>query len=222
MTRDSASCFQGQAAVPMTRLVLAIFLSSVGAVLFSLSIFRLLQFFVMPSMFFALLLVGFPIGAAVAARWPRSDVARFARMLTVLKLVMLASIAATLLCKHVDYMRANLLFGIDPVQLFVQVLAFALIYLPFFAAYGAAEYVGYLAGTAAFSQRMRPVYGLFLFGGAAAFGLAEFLQRPLGVPRLLVIAVAAVLVSRFLLTDGARLRRGLDGPHRIDAVWSPT
>ena len=65
MTRDSASCFQGQAAVPMTRLVLAIFLSSVGAVLFSLSIFRLLQFFVMPSMFFALLLVGFPIGAAV-------------------------------------------------------------------------------------------------------------------------------------------------------------
>jgi len=210
MTRDSASCFQGQAAVPMTRLVLAIFLSSVGAVLFSLSIFRLLQFFVMPSMFFALLLVGFPIGAAVAARWPRSDVARFARMLTVLKLVMLASIAATLLCKHVDYMRANLLFGIDPVQLFVQVLAFALIYLPFFAAYGAAEYVGYLAGTAAFSQRMRPVYGLFLFGGAAAFGLAEFLQRPLGVPRLLVIAVAAVLVSRFLLTDGARLRRGLE------------
>ena len=46
--------------VPITlgRLVPAIFLSSVGAVLFSLAIFRLLSFFVMPSMFFALLLVG--------------------------------------------------------------------------------------------------------------------------------------------------------------------
>ena len=191
-------------------LVAGIFLSSLGAVLFSLSIFRLLSFFIMPSMFFALLLVGFPIGAALAARRHQADVRRFQRMLTVMQIVMVLSILATLGCKHVDYMRANLLFGIDPVRLLVQVLVFALIYLSFFAAYGAAEYIGYLAGTQAFGGGMRPVYALFLFGGAAAFGLAELLQRPLGVPRLLLLAVAAVSGSRLILGRGVRLRRGVE------------
>lgn len=194
----------------MLRLVPAIFFSSVGAVLFSLSIFRLLSFFIMPSMFFALLLVGFPIGAAWAARQREADVPRFRRMLTILQLVMVVSIFATLYGKHVDYMRANMLFGVDPVQLLIQVLVFALFYLPFFAAYGAAEYVGYLTGTNAFGQRMRPVYGLFLFGGAAAFGIAEVLQRPLGVPKLLVLAVAMISVSQLLLAGKTRQRRILE------------
>lgn len=195
--------------VSMTRLSAAMFLSSVGAVLFSLSIFRMLSFFIMPSMFFALLLVGFPIGAALASRWGKADVRRFQRMLTILQAVMILSILATLFSKHADYMRANLLFGIDPRSLLVQILIFALIFLPFFAAYGAAEYVGYLAGTQAFGNRMRPVYGLFLFGGAAAFGLAALLQRPLGVPRLLLLAVMAVAVSWQLLANRVRWHRGL-------------
>src|SRR5207302_10072119 len=88
------------AGVPMYRLVLAMFLSSVGAVLFSLLVFRLLSFFIMPSMFFALLLVGFPIGAALAARRPGGDVRRFRTLLAVLQGVMVLTIAATLLCKH--------------------------------------------------------------------------------------------------------------------------
>jgi spermidine synthase len=187
---------------PMYRLVPAIFLSSLGSVLFSLLIFRLLSFFIMPSMFFSLLLVGFPIGAALAAR--RTDcqsVQRFRFFLAVLEGVMLLSIVATLLGKHVNYLRAHFLFGVDPTQLLMQVLIFALIYLPFFIAYGAAEYAGYLTGTRTFGQRMRPVYGLFLLGGAAAFALAECLQRPLGVPRLLLVAIAMVALGRFCLLE---------------------
>ncbi|MBV9123612.1 MAG: hypothetical protein JO112_09660, partial [Planctomycetes bacterium] len=87
---------------------------------------------------------------------------------------------------------------------------FALMYLPFFAAYGAAEYAGYLAGTQAFAQRMRPVYGLFLFGGAAAFALAAGLQQPLGVPRLLVAAVFLVGVARLLMSRRFRWYAGLE------------
>lgn len=185
----------------MLRLIPAIFLSSAGAVLFSLLIFRLLSFFIMPSMFFALLLVGFPIGAALASLMKRADVTRFRQMLVVLQVVMILTVFATLYCKHVDYMRANLVFGIEPGMLLMQVMVFALFFLPFFAAYGAAEYIGYLAGTAAFGERMRPVYGLFLFGGAAAFGAAEFLQQALGVPGLLLVAVFAVSFSRFLLAS---------------------
>ena len=194
--------------VSMTRLSVAIFLSSVGAVLFSLAIFRLLTFFIMPSMFFALLLVGFPIGAALASRRGTADVKRFQRMLTILQVIMLLSILATLFSKHVDYMRANLLEGIRPENLLMQILVFALIYLPFFASYGAAEYVGYLAGTRAFGERMRPVYGIFLFGGATAFGVAEWLQQPLGVPRLLLLAIVVVAISWQLLDRRVNWRRG--------------
>ena len=193
--------------VSMTRLSAAIFLSSVGAVLFSLSIFRLLTFFIMPSMFFALLLVGFPIGAALASRRGKADVKRFQRMLTILQVIMLLSILATLFSKHVDYMRANLLQGIRPENLLLQILIFALIYLPFFASYGAAEYVGYLAGTRAFGERMRPVYGIFLFGAATAFGAAEWLQQSLGVPRLLLLAIVTVSVSWQLLSKRVNWRR---------------
>jgi spermidine synthase len=186
--------------LPLRRLVPALFLSSVAGVLFSLLIFRLLSFFVMPSMFFALLLVGFPIGAALATLGTGGVVRRFRLLLVVLQVLMILTIVATLLCKHVNYLRAQLLFGVDPNQLLWQILMFALLYLPFFTGYGAAEYVGYLTGTALFGQRMRPVYGLFLFGGAAAFGIAALLQRAVGVPRLLVAAVAVVGLSRALVS----------------------
>ena len=190
-------------AITLGRLIPAIFLSSVGAVLFSLAIFRLLSFFIMPSMFFALLLIGFPIGAAIASRQQRSDARRFRRVLGFLAAIMIASVGITLMARHVDHMRASLLFGVNPEQLLKQVMTFALFYLPFFVAYGAAEYVGYLAGTSAFGERMRPVYGMFLFGGAMAFALAAGLQQSLGVPRLLILAVAAVSISRLLLaTEG--------------------
>ena len=188
------------------RLVPAILLSSVGSVLFSLAIFRLLSFFIMPSMFFSLLLVGFPIGAALVARQRSPDAKHFRLLLAMLEGVMILSILGTLLGKHVNYLRAQLLFGVDPDKLLIQVLIFSLLYLPFFIAYGAAEFVGYLAGTSAFGQRMRPVYGLFLLGGAAAFALAAGLQRPLGVPRLLVLAVGMVALGRLFLLDRLRWR----------------
>lgn len=185
-------------------------LTSVGASLFSLLIFRLLSFFIMPSIFFSLLLVAFPIGAALAARRPIADTKRFRTLLLVLQSVMILSLFATLLCRHVDYMRTHLLFGVDPIRLLLQIFSFALIYFPFFITYGAAEYVGYLTGTAAFGQRMRPVYGLFLLGGAAAFLLAGCFQRSLGVPRLLVGSVAAVAAARLVLASRRRWRNGIE------------
>jgi spermidine synthase len=188
------------AAMPgRSRIAVALLLSSVGAVLFSLSIFRLLSFFVMPSMFIPLLLVGFPIGAAIATRWGDSGVPRLRHALGLLQTAMIASAVVTLLSRHVDYMRANLLFGIDPGQLLLQVLVFAALYLPFFIAYGATEYVGYVAGTRVFGERMRPVYALFLFGAAAAYTVARLFQQPLGVPRLLLVATACLSISRLLL-----------------------
>lgn len=194
----------------LRRLGAAMFLTSVGASLFSLLIFRLLSFFIMPSIFFSLLLVAFPIGAALAARRPIADARRFQTLLLALQSVMILSLFATLLCRHVDYMRAQLLFGVNPTRLLLQILTFALIYFPFFITYGAAEYVGYLTGTAAFGQRMRPVYGLFLFGGAAAFLVVGCVQRSLGVPRLLVGAVAAVAAARLVLASRRCWRNGIE------------
>src|SRR5262245_4003644 len=99
------------------RLGSAIFVFSVAAALYTLAIFRLLTFFIMPSIFFDLLLVGFPIGAALAARRGSVGIPTFRRALVMLQLAMGATVLLTLLCKHLDHMRAHLLFHVDPWKL---------------------------------------------------------------------------------------------------------
>ncbi len=107
-------------------LCLGFFVFSSGTVLFSLAIFRLLSFFIMPSMFFDLLLVGFPIGAAIAVRCVGSELKDLRRLLSVLQLVMAITVVLTLLCKHVGYMRAQL-FGISPLWILAQISVFSVI-----------------------------------------------------------------------------------------------
>ena len=46
-----------------------LFATSFAAVLFTLSIWKLLGFFIMPSLFFDLLFIGFPIGALLGVRF---------------------------------------------------------------------------------------------------------------------------------------------------------
>ncbi len=189
------------------RLPISLFLLSVGTVLYSLAVFRLISFFIMPSLFFDLLLVCFPIGAALGTRLGQGEAKRqFCKALPVMQVVMLITVVATLTLKHFDYMRENLLFHVDPMRVLVQIGIFALIYSPFFMAYGAAEYLGYVAGRGVLARRMNSVYAVFLFGAAAAFALS-LVQPVVGVSRLLVMAIG--LVSLAKLAASGRLATGL-------------
>lgn len=179
------------------RIAVSLFLLSLAAVLYSLSLFRLIGFFIMPSLFFDLLLVGFPVGAALAAAWKGEPVERFPKALTIFQVTMFLSIGATLSLKHFDFMRENLLFGANPLRILLQITVFSLIYSPFFVAYGATEYVGYLAGRAVVARRMSGVYAIVLFGAAAAF-LISRLQEAIGVARLLVLAVGVLTMVKIL------------------------
>ena len=156
------------------RIGLSLFLLSSGAVLFSLSLFRLISFFIMPSLFFDLLLVCFPVGATLAMlrKGEARAMSRFQFSLPLLQCVMILTIAATLMIKHFDFMRDNLLFDVSPISLALQVVIFSLIYSPFFAFYGATEYLGYLAGRESLAKKMSGVYALVLFGAAVGFLLS--------------------------------------------------
>lgn len=184
-----------------SRFAAALFLLSAGAVLFSLSLFRLISFFIMPSLFFDLLLVCFPIGAGAAMFWKGDSSVRFVKALPFLQLVMAGTILATLSLKHFDFMRSNLLFDQSPFSIFIQIAIFSLIYSPFFMAYGATEYLGYLAGRERLSRRMNGVYAVVLFGAATAFvvGLA---QQYIGITRLFVISLATITAVKVVLNSG--------------------
>lgn len=195
------------------RIGLSLFLLSSGAVLFSLSLFRLISFFIMPSLFFDLLLVCFPVGATIAMlrKGEERAMSRFRLSLPLLQCVMVATIAATLMLKHFDFMRDNLLFDVSPTSLALQVVIFSVIYSPFFAFYGATEYLGYLAGRESLSKKMSGVYALVLFGAATGF-LLSLLQEVLGVARLLALSVLLLTVVKALFSPERRVR------HAIEAV----
>ena len=122
------------------RLATALFLLSCATVLFTLSLFKLLSFFIMPSLFFDLLFVGFPIGAFLGARFFQIRPSSFRATLWILQLVMLLSIVAALSCKHFDYLRANL-FEVELHRLLGQMATFTGFFIPFFCAYGLSEYL---------------------------------------------------------------------------------
>ncbi|MFM2093019.1 MAG: hypothetical protein RIS70_143 [Planctomycetota bacterium] len=188
------------------RTSLALFALSTAAVLFSLSLFRLISFFIMPSLFFDLLLVCFPIGAAFAVIWKGNSANRFRIAVPYLQLVMLGTVVATLLLKHVDFMRQNLLFNVSTWSIVIQVLIFSLIYSPFFTAYGATEYLGYLAGQEQLRQRMNGVYAIVLFGAVGGFLISQ-LQPWLGVARLLVLSIGLLTLVKQLIDSPQKRRR---------------
>ena len=166
------------------RLTTILFVLSFATVLFTIVLFRLLTFFIMPSLFFDLLFIGFPMGALAGAYFFHISKASFLRSLWLLQGSMVFSIAAMLACKHFDYLRAHL-FDVELERLFLQMLIFTGFFIPFFVAYGLSEYIGYQVGRRHLRGRMPVVYALYLFGAAAAYLFAQYAFPLLGAARLL-------------------------------------
>jgi spermidine synthase len=179
---------------PVAALAAGLFGLSFAAALFTLSIFKLLSFFIMPSLFFDLLFIGFPLGAFIAARWLPAGRASLLQSLWTLQALMAGSVGCCLLAKRFDYLRAHL-FDIDLGRLVGQIVVFVGLFLPFFAAYGMSEYLGYQYGRSRLGGRMRVVYALALFGAAAAYIFLRAALPMLGMARVQLIAFVALAAS---------------------------
>ena len=186
----------------------ALLLISFATVLFTLAVWKLLSFFIMPSLFFDLLFVGFPLGALFGVRLFGVSPRSFLKTLWILQLAMILSVAACLLCKHADYLRAHL-FDVKLGKLMGQMSAFTILFIPFFCAYGLSEYVGYQLGTTVFGGRMRVVYATYLFGAAIAYLALQPGLRWMGITGVLAVAILSTTVATVLLSPRGRARSGL-------------
>jgi SAM-dependent methyltransferase len=190
------------------RLGTILFLLSFATVVFTIVLFRLFTFFIMPSLFFDLLFIGFPLGALAGVYFYTVSKQSFLKTLWILQAAMLFSILAMLACKHFDYLRAHL-FDVELQRLFYQMLIFTLFFLPFFIAYGMSEYIGYQMGRRALRGRMPVVYAIYLFGAAGAYLFAEFAFPLLGATRLLGVPLLLVALAMLMLGPAVRTRRTL-------------
>ena len=194
--------------LPHRRLGVALFLLSTATVLFTLAIFKLLSFFIMPSLFFDLLFVGFPIGAFIGARYFQIRPTSFRTTLWILQGIMFLSIFAALSCKHFDYLRAHL-FEVKLHRLLGQMATFTGFFIPFFCAYGLSEYLGYQVGRQNLQGRMPLVYGLYLFGAAFAYLFLQYSLPYLGVARILCLSIGMITFSCAILTPKGWRRKTL-------------
>jgi len=188
----------------------SLLLLSFATVLFTLAIWKLLSFFIMPSLFFDLLFVGFPAGAFIGVSCFRGGMESFRKTLWILFAVMAASIGACLACKHFDYLRAHL-FDVKIGRLLVQMGTFTAFFFPFFCAYGLSEYIGYQVGRSRLRGRMGIVYALYLFGAAAAYLVLELSRRQLGITGMLGLSLFLVAAAAFLLggSPASRIASGI-------------
>ena len=190
---------------PVASVAAGLFGLSFATALFTLSIFKLLSFFIMPSLFFDLLFIGFPLGAFVAARRPSAGRGSLLGSLWGLQAMMAVSVGCCLLVKRFDYLRAHL-FDIELASLVGQIAVFVGLFLPFFAAYGMSEYLGYQYGRSRLGGRMRLVYALALFGAAAAYVFLRAALPTLGMARVQILAFLALAGSIAALGAGTRAR----------------
>ena len=195
---------------PARKLAAVLFLLSFATVVFTIVVFRLLTFFIMPSLFFDLLFIGFPLGALAGVRFYVVSRQSFLKTLWILQGAMVFSVFAMLACRHFDYLRAHL-FDVELQRLFLQMLIFTLLFLPFFIAYGLSEYIGYQVGRQYLAGRMPVVYAIYLFGAAGAYLFTEFAFPALGATRLLGIPFFLVALAMLMLRPGERVRRILIG-----------
>ncbi|MEN8176060.1 MAG: hypothetical protein ABFS23_09870 [Pseudomonadota bacterium] len=194
--------------LPPWRLATVLFVLSFSTVLFTIVLFKLLTFFIMPSLFFDLLFIGFPLGALAGAYFFRISKQSFFRSLWILQGAMLFSVFAMFACKHFDYLRAHL-FDVELQRLFLQMLTFTAFFIPFFVAYGLSEYIGYQVGRRNLRGRMPVVYAIYLFGAAAAYLLAQYLFPLLGAARMLGVPFILVALAMLLLLPKLRMRQVL-------------
>jgi spermidine synthase len=183
------------------RIAASLFCLSFGTALFALGVFKLLSFFIMPSLFFDLLFIGFPLGALVGARFFRVNLRSFVNALASLQVIMVASVASCLLAKRFDYLRAHL-FEIHLPWLIAQIGVFVGLFLPFFAAYGLCEYLGYQVGRRQLGGRMRLVYAIALFGAAAAYLALKTCLPIVGMLPILAAAFGSIALASLALSKG--------------------
>ncbi|UCB55097.1 MAG: hypothetical protein JSW45_00710 [Thiotrichales bacterium] len=188
------------------KLPTVLFLLSFATVVFTIALFRLLTFFIMPSLFFDLLFIGFPLGALAGAYFFATSRQSFIKTLWILQGAMVFSVFAMLACKHFDYLRAHL-FDVELLRLLIQMLTFTTFFLPFFVAYGLSEYIGYQIGRRHLKGRMPVVYAIYLFGAAGAYLFAEFMFPLLGATRLLGVPLLLVAVAMAMLSPSRRTQR---------------
>lgn len=182
-----------------TGIALALLLLSFSTVLFTLVIFKLLSFFIMPSLFFDLLFIGFPLGAMLGTFLFQANMKSFIRSLWILQLALIVSGIAIMFAHNFDYLKVNL-FNVQVTQLIINIGIFTILFLPFFIAYGLSEYIGYQVGRKNFKARMRTVYAIFLFGAAIAYTLTDWLIPVIGVSRLMLTAFMITTVAGAILT----------------------
>ena len=188
------------------KLSTALFLLSFATVVFTIALFRLLTFFIMPSLFFDLLFIGFPLGALAGAFFFSISRQSFIKTLWILQGAMVFSVFAMLACKHFDYLRAHL-FDVELQLLFTQMLTFTLFFVPFFVAYGLSEYIGYQIGRRHLKGRMPVVYAIYLFGAAGAYLFTEFMFPLLGATRLLGLPLLLVAFAMTMLSPPKAVQR---------------
>lgn len=185
-------------------MTLALLLLSFSTVLYTLVIFKLLSFFIMPSLFFDLLFIGFPLGAMFGAFFFSVNIKSFVRTILVLQAAIVCSTYAVLFAHNFNYLKVHL-FNVEASQLIANISIFTLLFLPFFIAYGLSEYIGYQIGRKQFKARMNTVYAIYLFGAAAAYLIAHLLIPLLGVTVLILSAILiTVLVG--LIVSRKRMR----------------
>ena len=194
---------------------------SFAAALFTLSLLKLLSFFVMPSLLFDLLLIGFPLGAWLGARFLAPDSHRFVASLWALAAMMVLSILCCLLAKRFDYLRASL-FHVELAGLVKQLAAF-LHHLPAVLRLVRALRVPGISG--------RPPttggpdvhgYAAALFGAAAAYLVLKTLLPSLGMARMLLLAFIALAIA--ILAVGGRTARwaaAIEAATLLSVSWWP-
>jgi hypothetical protein len=187
------------------RLAAVLWLLSFSCVVFTIAVFRLLTFFIMPSLFFDLLFVGFPLGAMFGVRFFKISERSFFQTLYILQVTMVIAVLALLVCKHYDYLRAHM-FDIELSRLLLQMGVLSSLFLPFFCAYGLTEYLGYRLGCRGLGGRMAYVYPLYLVGAAAAYLFVELTLSTIGVARVLILTFVFVAVGMALLASTWRAR----------------
>jgi len=167
--------------------------------LFSLAIFKYLNFLVIPeSIFLCLILTGIPLGAALAIKFKQKGIT-LAKSLFALIIVCLLSyigldicFQATLNLFSVDGYSGNLLTK------YAMVFACELLFfLPLFMAYGLCEFICY----AQLKLPVRKIYIAFLFGCALAFLSLRFFIHPIGAFRFSLLAIAGLCFLELMLSQ---------------------
>jgi hypothetical protein len=190
---------------PVFSVAVGLFVLSFAMALFTLSLFKLVSFFIMPSLFFDLLFIGFPVGAFLAARYLPATRTSLLASLWALQSMMAVSVGCCLLAKRFDYLRAHL-FGIELANLVGQIAVFGGLFLPYFASCGMSEYLGYQYGRSRFGGRMRLAYAVGLFGAAVAYAFLREALPAVGMARVQIVALLSLAAAIVVLGAGTRSR----------------